>query len=71
MRPTEHNERGYWESFLALNEEILAVSGTEWREWRRLDPERMDLIAAAAFKAGAMMARAAEFGDTSFRSPSP
>jgi hypothetical protein len=66
MPPTEDNKRGYWESTVltALNDDILAALGSEWRDWRQLDFARMDRVAAAAFSARAMMALATEFEDS-------
>jgi hypothetical protein len=44
IAPNPGNERGFWESrvIVDLNDAILAAVGSDWRDWRRFNPERID-----------------------------
>jgi hypothetical protein len=62
------NERGYWESrvILELNDAILAAAGTNWKDWRKFDLNKIDALEADALRVRAKEALAAEFGDVGF-----
>jgi hypothetical protein len=66
--PGVDNERGFWESsaILDLNDDILAAGGSDWRDWRKFDPDQIDACAANAFHARARAALAEEFGEAVF-----
>ena len=65
MGPQPTNERGFWESnvITALNEEVLAAGGSDWRDWRRFDCGRIDGPTAVALRARAKAALLSEFGE--------
>jgi hypothetical protein len=65
IAPNAANETGFWESsvIMDLNDAILAASGSDWKDWRRFDPERIDGVEARAFRARANAALAEEFGE--------
>jgi hypothetical protein len=65
IAPDAGNERGFWESrvIVDLNDAILAAGGSDWRDWRQFNPERIDGVEAHAFRARAKAALAEEFGD--------
>lgn len=67
LPPQADNPRGFWESsvLVALNEEILAAAGSDWRDWREFDPKQIDPTAAAALRARAKSVLSGEFGDAS------
>jgi lipopolysaccharide biosynthesis protein len=60
----DNNEKGFWESsvLMALNDEILAAGGSNWRDWRAFDIGRIDANAALALRVRAKTALASEFG---------
>jgi hypothetical protein len=62
------NERGYWESpvILKLNDAILTAGGSDWKDWRKFDLNKIDALKANAFRARAKEALAEEFGDVGF-----
>jgi hypothetical protein len=62
------NERGYWESpvILKLNDAILTAGGSDWKDWRKFDLNKIDALKANAFRARANEALAEEFGDVGF-----
>ena len=66
--PSAENERGFWESrvIVDLNDDVLAASGSDWRDCRRFDSRRMDGAAADVLRARAKAALADEFGGTGF-----
>ena len=68
MPPGAGNERGFWESrvIVALNNDILGAGGSDWRDWRKFDPEQIDACAARALRARAGAALADEFGEAGF-----
>ncbi len=68
MPPSADNEKGFWESTVVanLNDSILAAGGSDWRDWRKFDPERIDLAAWDALRARAKAALAEEFGHDRF-----
>jgi hypothetical protein len=68
MASTADNERGYWESrvLVELNGAILAAAGTDWKDWRKFDLNRIDALQAEALRARARQALAEEFGDVGF-----
>jgi hypothetical protein len=68
MAPTADNERGYWESrvIVELNDAILAAAGTDWKDWRKFDLNKIDALQADALRARARQALAEEFGDVGF-----
>jgi hypothetical protein len=63
--PTVDNEKGYWESrvIMDLNDAILASGGSDWKDWRRFDIDKIDALKADTLHARATAALAAEFGD--------
>ncbi|HWY81415.1 MAG TPA: hypothetical protein VNY10_05675 [Roseiarcus sp.] len=65
MAPNADNERGYWESpvILELNDAILTAGGSDWKDWRKFDLNKIDALKANAFRARAKEALAEEFGD--------
>jgi hypothetical protein len=64
MAPTADNERGYWESqvVMDLNDAILAAGGSDWKDWRKFDLDKIDALQANALRARAKAALAGEFG---------
>jgi hypothetical protein len=65
IAPTADNEKGYWESrvILDLNDAILAAGGSDWKDWRKFDLDKIDALKADALHARAKAALAGEFGD--------
>ena len=68
MAPNADNERGYWESrvIVDLNDAILAAGGSDWKDWRKFDVDKIDALEADALRARARKALAEEFGDVGF-----
>jgi hypothetical protein len=68
LAPNADNERGYWESpvIVDLNDAILAAAGSNWKDWRKFDLNKIDALKANAFRARAKEALAEEFGDVGF-----
>lgn len=68
MASNGDNERGYWESsvIVDLNDAILAAGGSDWKDWRKFDLNRIDALEADALRARAKEALAEEFGDVGF-----
>lgn len=68
MLPNAANEKGYWESTVVadLNDSILAAGGSDWRDWRKFDPGKIDLAAANVLRARAKAVLAEEFGHARF-----
>jgi hypothetical protein len=68
IAPNADNERGYWESrvIIDLNDAILAAAGSDWRDWRKFDLNKIDALEADALRARAKEALAEEFGDVGF-----
>jgi len=64
MPASADNERGYWESNLIvpLNEELLAEGRSDWTDWRRFDPERVDPQTLEGLRRRAKAALLVEFG---------
>jgi hypothetical protein len=58
------NERGYCESLVIkdLNDAILAAGGSDWKDWRKFDLDKIGALAAGALRARAKAALAGEFG---------
>ena len=67
LPPQEDNPTGFWESsvLVALNDEVLAAGRSDWRDWRKFDPTRIDAAATVALRARAKSALTGEFGDAS------
>jgi hypothetical protein len=65
VAPNPGNERGFWESqvIVDLNDAILAAGRSDWKDWRRFDPERIEGAEADALRVRAKAALAEEFGD--------
>jgi hypothetical protein len=65
IAPNADNERGFWESrvIVEVNDAILAAGGSDWKDWRKFNLERIDAVAAGALRARAKAALAQEFGD--------
>jgi hypothetical protein len=65
LAPNADNERGYWESrvIVDLNNAILAAAGSDWKDWRKFDLNKIDALEANALRARATGALAEEFGD--------
>jgi hypothetical protein len=68
MAPSADNERGYWESRVIgdLNDAILAAGGSNWKDWRKFDVDKIEALEADALRARAKDALAQEFGDVGF-----
>jgi hypothetical protein len=68
IAPNADNERGYWESrvIVDLNDAILAAGGSDWKDWRKFDVNKIDALEADALRARAKEALAEEFGDVGF-----
>ena len=65
IAPNADNERGFWESRLIVevNDAVLAAGGSDWKDWRKFNLERIDAAAAGALRARAKAALGEEFGD--------
>jgi hypothetical protein len=63
--PAADNERGFWESrvIVDLNDALLAAGGSDWKDWRKFDLDKIDALQADAFHARAKAALADEFGN--------
>jgi hypothetical protein len=68
MAPSADNERGYWESriIVDLNDAVLAAAGSDWKDWRKFDLNKIDALEAEVLRARAKEALAVEFGDVGF-----
>jgi hypothetical protein len=68
IAPDADNVRGYWEScvIVELNDAILAAAGTDWKDWRKFDLDKIDALKADALRARAKETLAEEFGDVGF-----
>ena len=64
IAPNVYNERGYWESrvIMDLNGAILAAGGSDWKDWRKFDLDKIDALEADVLRARAKRALAGEFG---------
>ena len=49
-----------------LNDAILAAAGTDWKDWRKFDLNKIDALQADVLRARAKEALAEEFGDVGF-----
>lgn len=65
LPPNVDNEKGYWESHVTmdLNDAILAAGGSDWKDWRKFEPGKINALEADALQARAKAALADEFGD--------
>jgi hypothetical protein len=61
--PNVYNEKGYWESrvIMDLNEAVLAAGGSDWKDWRKFELDKIDALEADALRARAKRALAGEF----------
>ena len=68
MAPNVYNERGYWEFRVIadLNDAILAAAGSDWKDWRKFDLNKIDALEAKALRARAKEALVEEFGNVGF-----
>jgi hypothetical protein len=68
LAPNADNERGFWESpvIVGLNNAILAAGGSDWKDWRKFDPNKIEASKAKAFRARAEETLAEEFDDVGF-----
>ena len=68
IAPNADNERGYWESpvIVDLNGAILAAGGSDWKDWRKFDLNKIGALKANALRTRAKEALAEEFGDVGF-----
>jgi hypothetical protein len=68
LAPNADNERGFWESpvIVGLNNAILAAGGSDWKDWRKFDPNKIEASKAKAFRARAKETLAEEFDDVGF-----
>jgi hypothetical protein len=68
MAPSADNERGYWESpvIQELNDAILTAGGSDWKDWRKFDVNKIGASKANALRARAKEALAKEFDDVGF-----
>jgi hypothetical protein len=64
MAPNAGNTRGFWESQVVvdLNDAILAAGGSDWKDWRRFDPEGIESVEAETLRARAKASLSEEFG---------
>jgi len=64
MAPNVDNEKGYCESLVMrdLNDAILAAGGSDWKDWRKFDLDRIVALKADALQGRAKTALAGEFG---------
>jgi hypothetical protein len=62
IAPNADNERGYWESpvIVDLNGAILAAGGSDWKDWRKFDLNKIGALKANALRARAKEALAEE-----------
>jgi hypothetical protein len=65
MAPNVDNEKGYCESSVIkdLNDAILAAGGSDWKDWRKFDLDKIDALKADALHARAKATLADEFGN--------
>ena len=65
VAPNPGNERGFFESQVVVdvNDAILAAGRSDWKDWRKFDPERIEVVEAEALRVRAKAALAEEFGD--------
>jgi hypothetical protein len=65
IAPTADNAKGYCESrvIMDLNDSILAAGGSDWKDWRKFDLDKIDALNADALHTRAKAALAGEFGD--------
>ena len=68
MAPSVNNEKGYCESpvIKELNDAILAAGGSDWKDWRKFDVDKISALKADALHVRAKAALADEFGDVGF-----
>ncbi|MBX3489281.1 hypothetical protein [Parvibaculum sp.] len=61
------NPAGFWEpeTIVRLNQAILGAAGSSWDDWQAFDPDWHSSPAAAEFRARALEALNAEFGNAS------
>lgn len=66
MPATPENERGYFESLLLyrFNEDLLASAGSNWFDWRRIDPEWRASTAATIYRSRGVALLRDEFGES-------
>jgi hypothetical protein len=65
IAPNADNEKGYCESqvIMDLNDSILAAGGSDWKDWRKFDLDKIGALTANALHIRARAALAGEFGD--------
>ena len=65
MAPSAGNQKGYWESrvILELNDAVLAAGGSDWKDWRKFDFDKIDALKADALHVRAKGVLTGEFGD--------
>jgi hypothetical protein len=63
MAAAPDNERGFWESTVvaALNDDVLAAAGSDWRDWRPFAMERIDGAELIALRSRARSVLLEEF----------
>jgi hypothetical protein len=63
MAPNVDNEKGYCESpvIKGLNDAVLAAGGSDWKDWRKFDLDKIDALEADPLRARAKTALAGEF----------
>lgn len=64
MAPNVDNEKGYCESPVLkdLNDAVLAAGGSDWKDWRKFDFDKIGALEAEALRARARAALTGEFG---------
>lgn len=64
MRPMPDNPLGFWESdrIMHLNDGILAAAGSDWKDWRSVDPLLLEGPTGQDFVNEAIEALLSEFG---------
>ena len=65
IAPNADNPKGYLESsvIIDLNDAVLAAGGSDWKDWRKFDLDKIDALKAGALHSRAKAALAGEFGD--------
>ena len=66
LEANEANEKGYWESplFNRLNDEILALAGMNWRDWKKFDEGWFEQPLISELKEKALALLDSEFGSS-------
>src|SRR5262249_43623212 len=62
--PNGFNPKGYWESYtlMEFNDQLLRSIGSDWKDWSRLEPARVDLTNTREAELAALIQD--DFGDS-------